>query len=243
MRIKLERKDKNMTQFSRTEMLLGRSALKKLQNSKVAILGLGGVGSYVAEILARMGIGTLILIDNDIVETTNINRQIIALHSTIGQAKVTAAKSRVLDINPTAKVTTHKIFYSKDSDQSILKGCDYVVDATDTISSKLSLVEECERQNIPVISCMSTGNKLSPNLFEVEDIFKTSVCPVCKVMRHELKKRNITSLKVVYSKEVPLKPQNDIASEAKKMIGSVSFVPAAAGLILASEVVKDIISK
>lgn len=237
-----------MNQFTRINMLLGADALKKFHNAKVAIFGLGGVGSHIAESLARVGIGTLILIDNDTVDITNINRQIIALHSTVGQDKVTVAKNRILDINPNAKVITHKIFYSKDSDQSIIDSCDYVADAIDSISSKLTLVEECNKKNIPIISCMGTGNKLNPNLFEVADIFKTSVCPVCRVMRHELKKRNINALKVVYSKEEPLKPQNNgICSESnsnkRQTPGSMPFVPAVAGFIIASEIVKDIMSK
>ena len=225
--------------------MLGETALKKFQSSKVAIFGLGGVGSHIAESLARVGIGTLILIDNDTVDITNINRQIIALHSTVGQDKVTVAKNRILDINPDAKVITHKIFYSKDSDQSIVDSCDYVVDAIDSVSSKLALIEECSKKNIPIISSMGTGNKLNPSLFEVTDIFKTSVCPLCRVMRHELKKRNINSLKVVYSKEEPIKPIfcKEINSNKRQTPGSMPFVPAVAGFIIASEVVKDILSK
>lgn len=239
-------KTKHMDQFARTTMLLGESAIKKLQNSVVAIFGLGGVGSYVAETLARVGIGTLILIDNDIVDETNLNRQIIALHSTIGQYKVEISKNRILDINPDAKVISHKIFYLKDSDQSIIDSCNYVVDAIDSVSSKLTLIEECNKKNIPIISCMGTGNKLEPTLFEVSDIFKTSICPLCRIMRHELKKRNIKSLKVVYSKEKPIKPhlnENNINFNKKQTPGSISYVPAAAGLIIASEVTKAIIAK
>ena len=182
-----------MNQFTRTCMLLGETALKKIHNSKVAIFGMGGVGSHVAESLARVGIGTLILIDNDTVDITNINRQIIALHSTVGQDKVAVMKNRILDINPTAEVVIHKIFYSKNSGQGIIDSCDYVVDAIDSISSKLALADECNKKNIPIISCMGTGNKLNPNLFEITDIFKTSVCPICRVMRQELKKCNIKS--------------------------------------------------
>ncbi len=237
-----------MNQFSRTTLILGPTNIKKLHDSTVAIFGLGGVGSYVAEALARIGIGKLILIDNDKIDITNINRQIIALHSTIGQDKVTVAKNRILDINPNANVITYKIFYSKDSDQNIINNCDYVVDAIDSISSKLDLAEECSKSYIPIISSMGTGNKLDPTLFEVSDIFKTSVCPMCRIMRNELKKRNIKSLKVVYSKEVPLSPSQSLEephealSDNRQTLGSVSFVPSAAGLIIASEVVKDIIS-
>ena len=222
-----------MNQFTRTCMLLGETALKKIHNSKVAIFGMGGVGSHVAESLARVGIGTLILIDNDTVDITNINRQIIALHSTVGQDKVAVMKNRILDINPTAEVVIHKIFYSKNSGQGIID------------SSKLALADECNKKNIPIISCMGTGNKLNPNLFEITDIFKTSVCPICRVMRQELKKCNIKSLKVVYSKEEPLKPKNndfctETTSNKRQTPGSMPFVPAVAGFIIASEVVKDI---
>lgn len=234
-----------MNQFTRTCMLLGETALKKIHNSKVAIFGMGGVGSHVAESLARVGIGTLILIDNDTVDITNINRQIIALHSTVGQDKVAVMKNRILDINPTAEVVIHKIFYSKNSGQGIIDSCDYVVDAIDSISSKLALADECNKKNILIISCMGTGNKLNPNLFEITDIFKTSVCPICRVMRQELKKCNIKSLKVVYSKEEPLKPKNndfctETTSNKRQTPGSMPFVPAVAGFIIASEVVKDI---
>lgn len=235
-----------MDQFARTRLLLGKNAEKKLHDAKVAIFGLGGVGSYVAEGLARAGVGSFVLVDNDVIDVTNINRQIIALHRTIGQAKVLVAKTRVLDINPSATVFTHKIFYSKDSNQKILDGCDYVVDAIDTISAKIALVEECARRNISIISAMGTGNKLNPTALEIADIFKTRVCPMCRVMRTELRKRGISSLKVVYSKEKPIAP--DIESynvnlKDKKILGSTPFVPPVAGLILANEVVKDIISR
>lgn len=233
-----------MNQFSRSSILIGEKKLEKLKNSTIAIFGLGGVGSYVAESLARIGVENLILIDNDVIDVTNINRQIIALHSTVGKAKVNVQKDRILDINPNAKVTTHKIFYSKESDQNIINSCDYVVDAIDSVSSKLTLVEECQKREIPIISCMGTGNKLNPTLFELADIFETSICPLCRVMRRELKKRNITSLKVVYSKEEPIKPIDiyDKESYKRTVPGSMPYVPAAAGLIIASEVVKDIIA-
>lgn len=232
-----------MDQFVRTSLLLGKDALKRLNNAKVAIFGLGGVGSYVAEGLARSGVGNFVLIDNDVVDITNINRQIIALHSTIRQDKVFVEKSRILDINPVATVDTHKIFCSKDTNYEILEGCNYVVDAIDTISAKIILVEECTKRNIPIISAMGAGNKLDPTLLEVADIFKTSVCPLCRVMRTELKKRGIKSLKVVYSKEKPITPKLEGYPEisgGNKVIGSTPFVPSVMGLILANEVAKDI---
>lgn len=233
-----------MDQFVRTSLVWGNKALQKLNNTKIAIFGLGGVGSYVAEGLARAGVGSFVLVDNDVVDITNINRQILALHSTIGQDKVYVEKSRILDINPVAIVDTHKIFCSKDSNYAILEGCSYVVDAIDTISTKIALIEKCTQRNIPIISAMGAGNKLDPTLFEATDIFKTSVCPVCRVMRTELKKRGIKSLKVVYSKEKPITPNME-GYTAKlgdnKVIGSTPFVPSVMGLILANEVAKDIV--
>ncbi len=233
-----------MDQFVRTSLVWGNKALQKLNNTKIAIFGLGGVGSYVAEGLARAGVGSFVLVDNDVVDITNINRQILALHSTIGQDKVSVEKSRILDINPVAIVDTHKIFCSKDSNYAILEGCSYVVDAIDTISTKIALIEKCTQRNIPIISAMGAGNKLDPTLFEATDIFKTSVCPVCRVMRTELKKRGIKSLKVVYSKEKPITPNME-GYTAKlgdnKVIGSTPFVPSVMGLILANEVAKDIV--
>lgn len=233
-----------MDQFVRTSLVWGNKALQKLNNTKIAIFGLGGVGSYVAEGLARAGVGSFVLVDNDVVDITNINRQILALHSTIGQDKVSVEKSRILDINPVAIVDTHKIFCSKDSNYAILEGCSYVVDAIDTISTKIALIEECTQRNIPIISAMGAGNKLDPTLFEATDIFKTSVCPVCRIMRTELKKRGIKSLKVVYSKEKPITPNME-GYTAKlgdnKVIGSTPFVPSVMGLILANEVAKDIV--
>lgn len=233
-----------MDQFVRTSLVWGNKALQKLNNAKIAIFGLGGVGSYVAEGLARAGVGSFVLVDNDVVDITNINRQILALHSTIGQDKVSVEKSRILDINPVAIVDTHKIFCSKDSNYAILEGCSYVVDAIDTISTKIALIEECTKRNIPIISAMGAGNKLDPTLFEATDIFKTSVCPVCRVMRTELKKRGIKSLKVVYSKEKPITPNMEDYTAKwgdNKVIGSTPFVPSVMGLILANEVAKDIV--
>lgn len=233
-----------MDQFVRTSLLLGSDALQKLNNAKIAIFGLGGVGSYAAEGLARAGVGAFMLIDNDTVDITNVNRQIIALHSTIGRDKVFAEKSRILDINPVATVDTHKIFCSKDTNYAILEACNYVVDAIDTISAKITLVEECTKRDIPIISAMSAGNKLDPNLLEVADIFRTISCPVCRVMRTELKKRKIKSLKVVYSKESPITPKMEgysVNTNGSKIIGSTPFVPAVMGLLIANEVVKDIV--
>lgn len=232
-----------MDPFSRTAMILGEENLSKLKKSTVAVFGLGGVGSYVVEALARCGVGGFILVDDDTVDLTNLNRQIIALHSTLGQAKVGVAKARILDINPNANVTTHKIFYTTDSSSDIIDGCDYVIDAIDTVASKLALVEACKQKEIPIISCMGTGNKLDPTMFEVADIFSTSMCPLCRVMRRELRKIGVDALKVVYSKEPPLEPISaPINPSEKRTPGSVSFVPSVAGLIIASEVVKELVS-
>lgn len=221
-------------QFSRTEMLIGKEAIKKLQNSKVAIFGIGGVGSYVVEALARVGIGKFILVDKDIVDETNINRQIIATKKTIGISKVEVAKTRILEINPNAKVETYQEFFMPESKDIIDNTVNYIVDAVDTVTAKIELVIRANKANIPIISSMGTGNKLDATKFEVTDIYKTSVCPLAKVMRKELKNRGIKKLKVVYSKEEPIKQQG-------RTPGSISFVPSVAGLILAGEVIKDII--
>ncbi len=220
--------------FSRTEMLIGKEAIKKLQNSKVAIFGIGGVGSYVVEALARVGIGKFILVDKDIVDETNINRQIIATKKTIGISKVEVAKTRILEINPNAKVETYQEFFMPESKDIIDNTVNYIVDAVDTVTAKIELVIRANKANIPIISSMGTGNKLDATKFEVTDIYKTSVCPLAKVMRKELKNRGIKKLKVVYSKEEPIKQQG-------RTPGSISFVPSVAGLILAGEVIKDII--
>ena len=242
--LSLGRRNFYMDQFLRTSILLGEYALKKLNNSTVAVFGLGGVGSYVVEGLARIGIGHFILIDNDTIDVTNLNRQIIALHSTIGKPKVQVAKDRILDINPAAKVVIYKTFYSKESNLNIFNDCDYVVDAIDSIQSKIYLVCQCSQKNIPIISAMGTGNKLDPTLFEIEDIFKTSICPICRIMRQKLKKLNIKSLKVVYSKEQPITlSKANINHNKKPIIGSVPFVPSVVGLIIADEVAKDLIKK
>jgi len=234
-----------MDQFARMKKIISQEDFAKIENSHVAVFGLGGVGSYVVEALSRCGIKELTLVDKDIIDETNINRQIFALFNTIGKAKVDVAKERILNINPNAKVNTIKKFYSRKNDVNI-SNCDYVVDAIDTVSSKLDLVEKCKNLNIPIISSMGTGNKLDPTRFMVSDIYKTSVCPLCRVMRKELKNRGIKNLKVVYSDEIPLKT-NDIQkmqndhTHIKQTPGSISFVPGTAGLIIASEIIKDLI--
>lgn len=228
-------------QFSRTELLIGKENIEKLHNSKVAVFGIGGVGSYVVEGLARAGIGHFILVDKDIVDETNINRQIIATTKTVGRIKVEVAKQRILDINPNAIIETHSEFFMPNSPALFDKKTDYVIDCIDTITSKIELIIRAKNMNIPIISCMGTGNKLDPTKFEVSDISKTSVCPLAKVIRKELRNRGINQLKVVYSKEEPIKI-NIFSEETKKQIpGSISFVPSVAGLIIAGEVIKDLI--
>lgn len=223
----------------RTKLLIGEEATKKLENSKVAVYGIGGVGSFAVEALARAGIGHLVLIDNDVISITNLNRQIHANHNTIGQKKVEVMKQRILDINPNAIVETYtpenNEIYGRSEADIINNSFDYVIDCVDTVKTKLLLIEKAKNEEVPIISCMGTGNKLEPTMLEVADIYKTSVCPLAKVMRKELKKRNINKLKVVYSKEEPKPVQQD------KTIGSISFVPSTAGLIAASEVIKDIV--
>lgn len=232
--------------FSRTEILIGTENMEKLKNARVAVFGVGGVGGYVVEALARSGIGTLDLIDDDKVSLTNINRQIIATTSTIGKYKVDVAKDRVLDINPEATVNIYKTFYLPETaEQFDFSQYDYIVDAIDTVTGKLQLVEQAEKSGTAIISSMGAGNKMDPTAFEVADIIQTSVCPLAKVMRRELKKRGIQNLKVVYSKEKALIPQ-EIAEEEKEhgkrqTPGSNAFVPSVAGLIIAGEVIKDII--
>lgn len=231
-------------EFSREELLIGREALNKLKKSKVAVFGIGGVGSYVVESLARAGIGNFILIDNDDVSISNINRQLIATQETIGRAKVEVARERILEINPKAKVTIYKEFFLPNSEEIIDKDVDYIVDAIDTVTAKIELAVRAEKLNIPIISSMGTGNKLDPTRFEVADIYKTSVCPLAKVMRKELKARNVKKLKVIYSKEEPKKISVEQNEEEKKRVpGSISFVPSVAGLIIAGEVIKDLIKK
>ena len=234
-----------INQFSRTELLIGSENINKLKNSTVAVFGIGGVGGFVAEALARAGIGHLVLIDNDTVSLTNINRQIVALHSTIGKYKTEVMRDRIADINPDAVVEVHNCFYLPENKSDFdFSKYDYVVDAVDTVAAKLSIIEEAKRCNVPVISSMGAGNKLNPTMFEVADISKTSVCPLAKVMRYELKKRGIKNVKVVYSKEPAIKasvPEGYDESTSKRSVpGSISFVPSVAGLIVAGEVIKDI---
>lgn len=231
------------TQFSRTELLIGKESVEKLNKSKVCIFGIGGVGSYVVEALARAGISNFILIDNDVVSASNINRQIIATTKTIGRNKVDVAKERILEINPNAYVETIQEFFLPESPELFDNSVDYVVDCIDTISAKIELAQRSERLNIPIISCMGTGNKLDPTKFEVADIYQTSVCPLAKVMRKELRARNIKKLKVLYSKEEPIKLNFNSEDRRKPIPASISFVPSVAGLIIAGEVIKDIIMR
>lgn len=228
-----------VNQFSRTELLIGKEGLEKLASSRVAVFGIGGVGGYTAEALVRSGIGEIDLIDNDKISITNINRQIYALTSTIGRDKVDVARERILDINPNVKVNTYKLFFTPETEFDF-SPYDYVVDAIDTVSGKIAIIEKSA--GVPVISSMGAGNKMNPQMFEVADIYKTSVCPLAKVMRQELKKRGIKSLKVVYSKENPIKPaqSTEIAAGKKRIPGSNAFTPSVAGLIIAAEVIKDI---
>lgn len=228
-----------LNQFSRTELLIGKQGIEKLQKVKVAVFGIGGVGSFVVEGLARAGIGNFILVDNDIVSLTNLNRQIIATHKTINMPKVDIAKQRIVEINPNANVEIYQELFMPETPGILTEDVDYIVDCVDTVTAKIELVIRANKINIPIISCMGTGNKLDPTKFEVTDIFKTSVCPLAKVMRKELKSRGIKKLKVIYSKEEPIKPEQ--CEEEKVKAGSISFVPSVAGLILAGEVIKDII--
>lgn len=227
-----------MEQFSRTELLIGTENVNKLNNSKVAIFGIGGVGSFTVEALARGGIGNFILVDKDDVDLTNINRQIIATSKTVGKPKVEVTKERILEINPNANVEIYKEFFMPETNGILDKTITYIVDAVDTVTAKIELVKRANELNIPIISCMGTGNKLDPTKFEVSDIYKTSVCPLAKVMRKELKTRGIKKLKVIYSKENPIKVNKE---PVKQVPGNISFVPSVAGLIIAGEVIKDII--
>lgn len=230
------------TEFTRTEQLLGIENINKLKKARVAVFGIGGVGGYAVEGLARTGVGAIDLIDNDCVSITNLNRQIIATHKTVGNLKTEAAKERILSINPEINVTTHNLFYNSDTADSIdLSVYDYVIDAVDTVTAKILLITKCKELNVPIISSMGTGNKLDATMLEVTDIYKTSVCPLAKVMRYELKKRGINKLKVVYSKEEPIKPEVKNEEFGRHIPASAVFVPATAGFILASEVIKDLI--
>ncbi|MCQ2535694.1 MAG: tRNA threonylcarbamoyladenosine dehydratase [Lachnospiraceae bacterium] len=235
-----------LNQFSRTQLIFGEDNMERLKNARVAVFGVGGVGGYTVEALARSGVGTLDLVDNDTVCLSNVNRQIIATTKTIGQYKVDVAKERILEINPDAVVNIYKTFYMPETkDQFDFKNYDYIVDAIDTVTGKVQLVLQAKEAGVPIISSMGAGNKINPAMFEVADIYKTSVCPLAKVMRHELKKRGIKKLKVVYSKEKPITPMQSAEEEAqgtrRSIPGSTAFVPSTVGLIIAGEVVKDIL--
>lgn len=233
-------------EFSRTGLILGAEAMDRLGAAKVAVFGIGGVGGHVVEALVRSGIGAIDIVDNDTVSVTNINRQIIALQSTVGKSKVRVMADRIRDINPDCTVGEYECFYLPETkDEFDFLQYDYIVDAVDTVTAKISLVEEATRLNVPIISSMGAGNKLDPTAFEVADIYKTSVCPLAKVMRRELKKRGIQRLKVVYSTEEAIQPKGitDELSSKRCIPGSNAFVPAVAGLIIASEVIKDIAVK
>lgn len=233
-------------QFQRSALLIGQEGIDKLQSARVALFGVGGVGSFTAEALVRAGIGALDLFDNDTVCPSNLNRQLIALHSTIGQYKVDAARARLLDINPDAQIEAHRLFYLPETaDQVDLSRYDYIIDCIDTVAAKIDLVVRASVLGIPIIASMGTGNKLDPTAFEVADISKTSVCPLARVMRQELRKRGIEHLKVVYSRETPRTPIPHISTEAptasrRSTPGSISFCPSVAGLILAGEVIRDL---
>jgi tRNA A37 threonylcarbamoyladenosine dehydratase len=247
-----------LNQFSRTELLFGNEGMEKLKNSRVAVFGIGGVGGFTAEALARSGVGSIDVIDDDKVCLTNINRQLIATRKTVGKYKVDIMKERILEINPQANVATHQCFYSTETaDQFDFSQYDYIVDAIDTVSAKIEMILRAQAKKIPIISCMGAGNKLDPTRFEVTDIYKTSVCPLAKVMRKELKVRGVKKLKVVYSQEPARKPLEDMSLScktncicppgaerkctAKRQIpGSNAFVPSVAGLIIAGEVIKDL---
>ena len=230
--------------YSRIENLIGDEKLNILRNSHVAVFGIGGVGGYATEALARSGVGTLTLVDSDVVEESNLNRQIIATSGTIGISKSEAMKTRILSIDDTINVNTITTFFNVENAHTIdFSQFDYVIDAIDTVTSKLLLIEKCKEFKVPIISSMGTGNKLNPAQLEVSDIYKTSVCPLAKVMRYELKKRGIKKLKVVYSKEIPIKPNEQLEEKGRHAPASMVFVPAAAGMIIASEVVKDILTK
>lgn len=247
-----------LNEFSRTQLLLGKTAMEHLAGRCVAVFGVGGVGSFAAEAIARCGVGRLILVDDDTVCLTNLNRQIIALHSTIGRPKVEVMRERVLDINPRCEVTAiQKFFSAETAGEFDLASCDYVVDAIDTVSAKIALIEYAQKLGVPIISSMGAGNKLDPTRLEVADIYETSVCPLARVMRRELRKRGIPALKVVYSREEARKPLTDEAASCREncvcppgaarncavrrqVPGSVSFVPSVAGLIIAAEVIKDL---
>ena len=230
--------------FSRAELLLGKEKLDKLRNARVAVFGIGGVGSFAAEAIARGGVGHIALIDGDTVSLTNINRQLIALHSTVGKDKTAVMAERIHDICPETEVLEYPVNYTAENKDLIdFSSYDYIVDAIDMVTSKILLIEEAKKAGTEVISCMGTGNKFDPTQFEVVDISKTSVCPLAKVMRKELKDRGIKGVKVVYSKEIPVKPADSDETSRRQTPGSLSFVPPVAGMILAGEVIKHIVEK
>ena len=247
-----------LNQFSRTELLIGKEAVKKLQKSRVAVFGIGGVGGFVCEALVRSGVGSFDLIDDDKVCLTNLNRQIIATRKTVGKYKAEVMKERILEINPDAKVNIHKTFFlPENEDEFPFEEYDYIVDAVDTVTAKIHLVLKAQEKNIPIISCMGAGNKLDASMFKVSDIYKTRVCPLAKVMRRELKKRGVKKLKVVYSEEKTIRPIEDMSiscrnhcicppgakhkcTDRRDIPGSAAFVPSVAGMIIAGEVVKDL---
>ena len=250
-----------LTQFSRTELLLGKEAMEQLSKARVAVFGVGGVGGYACEALVRSGIGAFDLIDDDKVCLTNLNRQIIATRKTVGKYKTDVMKERMLEINPDVDVAIHKCFFlPENADEFPFEEYDYIIDAVDTVTAKIELVMKAQEKNVPIISSMGAGNKLDASMFQVADIYKTKVCPLAKVMRRELKKRGVKKLKVVYSEEIPTRPIEDMAiscrtncicppgaehkcTERRDIPGSVAFVPSVAGLIIAGEVVKDLIRK
>ncbi len=248
-----------LNQFSRTQLLIGETGIETLAHARVAVFGIGGVGGYVVEALARSGVGAFVLVDDDKVCLTNINRQIIATRRTVGQYKVEVMHDRILEINPKADVQVHKCFYLPETAEEFdFSSYTYVVDAVDTVTAKISIIMKAQEAKVPVISCMGAGNKLDPTKFEVADIYKTQMCPLAKVMRRELKRRGVKSLKVVYSTEKPIKPQEDMSiscrnhcicppgaerkcTDRRDIPGSTAFVPSVAGLIIASEIVKDLV--
>ncbi|ADZ84997.1 tRNA threonylcarbamoyladenosine dehydratase [Cellulosilyticum lentocellum] len=248
-----------LNQFSRTQLLIGETGIETLAHARVAVFGIGGVGGYVVEALARSGVGAFVLVDDDKVCLTNINRQIIATRRTVGQYKVEVMRDRILEINPKADVQVHKCFYLPETAEEFdFSSYTYVVDAVDTVTAKISIIMKAQEAKVPVISCMGAGNKLDPTKFEVADIYKTQMCPLAKVMRRELKRRGVKSLKVVYSTEKPIKPQEDMSiscrnhcicppgaerkcTDRRDIPGSTAFVPSVAGLIIASEIVKDLV--
>ena len=247
-----------LNQFSRTQLLLGSDNMERLANAKVAVFGIGGVGGYVVEALARSGVGSFVIVDDDKVCLTNINRQIIATRKTVGKYKTEVMKERILDINPKAVVNIHNCFFlPENADEFPFEKYDYVVDAVDTVTAKIAIIMKAKEKNVPVISSMGAGNKLDASMFRVADIYKTKVCPLAKVMRRELKKRGVKKLKVVYSEELPTRPLEDMSiscrnhcicppgaqhkcTERRDIPGSVAFVPSVAGLIIAGEVIKDL---